>query len=113
MLPLPMPGGPGPMGPPPMPGGGPLPMPGGPMGPPPMAPPGNDTGTLMTMLAMNFKRKTSLDQVREMVKLGEQIRKRDEKLAPRMSMVLDMLRGGPEMDQPDSGTPTVNDPERQ
>lgn len=82
---------------------------GGPVGPPPGA--NDDTGVLMAMLAAGFQRETSTEKVRRAVKILEEVRKIDDRLAPRMNMVLDMLRGGPELDLA-GGTRTSNDPDR-
>lgn len=107
ILPGPLPGtmGPPPMGGPPSGAMGSPPM----MGGPPMGPPPDIISMIGAMARM--PRENSQDKIKRAMKILGQVREEDEKVAPIISMAMDVLRNGPEA-TPDGGTREANNSPR-
>ena len=85
-------------GQPPPAGAGPPGMPAA-MAPPPATPPpfmGGSMPDMIGMMAMKAAMEPSTDKVRRALSILDDARKTDERVAPNISMAMDILRNGPE-----------------
>lgn len=80
------------------------------MPPMPAASMGDDMFAMIAELARGAKRETSTEKVRRALRILEEVRKEDMKVAPILSMAIDMIRHGPE-GLTGEGTREANNPE--
>ena len=66
------------------------------MGQPPMPPLGDDMSAMIHELSRGMKRETSTEKVARALKILREVREQDSKVAPNVSMAMDILTNGPE-----------------
>lgn len=77
-------------------------------GQPPMPMPGEDMFAMIKEMARGMPRETSTEKIGRALKILREVREEDSKVAPNISMAMDIITNGPET--PDNGTPDENNP---